>query len=135
MQKLQSTTQDYRKFSIGASVLFALLATYFLWKGKDVRFVYGFYGVGTVFLLIGMIYPILVKPVYVGWMKFAYLLGEVNTRIILLFVFILTILPIGILFRIFRKDLLDSKLEKSKKSYWLEREKKELDIEGYYKHF
>ncbi|MCP5496947.1 MAG: hypothetical protein H7A23_20530 [Leptospiraceae bacterium] len=135
MQKLEPTIQDYKKFSLGASVIFILVASYFLWKGKDIKLIYGFYGVATVFLLVGLLQPKLVKPIYLGWMKFAYVLGEVNTRIILFLVFVLTILPIGILFRILRKDLLDSKLDKSQESYWIKREKKELDIEGYYKHF
>lgn len=135
MQKLQPNTRDYRNFSIGTSILFILLAVYAFYKGFDIRLVYGFSGLGVFIFLFAFVYPQIIKPIYFFWMKFAYVLGEVNTRIILFLVFVLTILPIGLLFRLFGKDLLDTKLDNSKDSYWIERDKKEINVDGYFKHF
>ena len=68
-------------------------------------------------------------------MKFAHILGVVNTRIILFLVFILTVVPISLLLRLFRKDILDKNLQKEAVTYWNDRPKKEMNIKHYERHF
>lgn len=53
---------------------------------------------------LGLIAPMLLKPVYVVWMKFGHVMGALNTRIILGLVFYLIITPIGLIMRLFRWD-------------------------------
>ncbi len=71
-------------------------------------------------------YP-LIRPVYLGWMKFAFVLGWINTRILLGLFFYLVVTPIGLGMRLFGKDLLDEKIERSQASYWQKRVKTEFD--------
>ena len=43
-------------------------------------------------------------PVYRGWMRFAHVLGIVNTTLLLTIVFVLVVVPIRIVWLIIRKD-------------------------------
>lgn len=107
-----------KAFLIAGSVLGAI----FFWKS-------GFEGnawkwfLGSGIALFGashFAYPIM-KPVHIGWMKFAFVLGWINTRILLGVFFYLILTPIGLLMRLFGNDLLDEKIEPTATSYWKKR--------------
>jgi hypothetical protein len=51
------------------------------------------------------------------WMKFAHVAQWVNTRIIMLFLFYVIILPIGLLLRLFGKDNMHRKFDSKTTSY------------------
>jgi len=87
------------------------------------------------FLLTGFIIPMVLKPVYVAWMRLAFVLGWVNTRLLLCVLFYLVFTPIGLALRLFGKDLLDRKLDKNAETYWHRREKRHLKLEEYERQF
>ena len=60
--------------------------------------------VGFLGLIFGLISPNLLKLPYKAWMKLGYLLGWVNSRIILGIIFFVILLPIAILMRLFGYD-------------------------------
>ena len=76
------------------------------------------------FFVLGAVAPAILKPVYVAWMKLAVVLSWINTRIILLILFYLILTPIGLIMRLFGKDVLDFKIKKNRDSYWQKKEKK-----------
>ena len=53
------------------------------------------------------------------WFKFGMLLGLVVSPIVLLIIYLTTFFPIGIILKIFNKDLLLLKKQKSSKTYWI----------------
>ena len=64
------------------------------------------------------------KPSYLRifnnlWFKLGILLGLIVSPIIMFLIFVLTFFPIGIILRIFNKDLLLLKKQKSPKTYWI----------------
>jgi hypothetical protein len=67
--------------------------------------------------------PSALKPVYAVWMKAAFILGWINTRVILILLFYLVFTPIGLFMRLMRLDPLEKRIEKGKASYWQEKEK------------
>lgn len=71
-------------------------------------------------------YP-LMKPVYTAWMLFAFVLGWLNTRVLLGVFFYLVMTPLGLLLRLTGKDLLDETIDRSATSYWIKRERKPFD--------
>lgn len=69
------------------------------------------------------------------WMKFAYLLGWINSRILLIIIFYLVFAPTGLVMRLLRVDLLDRKIEKDKPSYWKTKDDLDSSPLGYEKRF
>jgi len=53
---------------------------------------------------LGLVAPMLLAPVYKGWMKFGHVMGAINTRIILGLFFYLIVTPMGLFMRLFRWD-------------------------------
>ena len=66
---------------------------------------------------LGVLYPPSLKPFYHLWMKFGFVMGWLNTRIILGIVFYLVFMPFGLVIRLLGKDLLMKKLDAKTKSY------------------
>lgn len=73
------------------------------------------------------------EPIYGLWMKFAFGLAYVNTRIILFFLFFTIFTAYGLVFKMLGKDLLNIKKSDSK-TYWEKRESKRKK-EDYLKQF
>ena len=67
--------------------------------------------VGALFILLSLIYPNSLRPFYKIWMKFGYVMGWINTRIILAMMFYFMFVPIGFCIRLLRKDLLNIKFK------------------------
>lgn len=91
--------------------------------------------IAVAFFTLGLIRPVLLKSVYIIWMKFAFGLAWINTRLILFIMFYLVFTPIGLIMRIFRIDLLDRKIDKNKDSYWIKKDKNDFNPLGYEKQF
>ena len=63
-------------------------------------------------LLIGMVIPISMKPLAWAWFGLSHLLGQVMSRVLLGIVYVLLVLPMGIIRRLLGKDSLRLKLWK-----------------------
>ena len=79
-------------------------------------------GVGLVLLLLGLVAPAALAPLNRAWTKLGLLLFKIVNPIVLGLIFALTIIPIGLLLRLFGKDPLRLKFEPEAKSYWIERD-------------
>lgn len=91
--------------------------------------------IAAFFFFSGLLTPGLLKPVFIFWVKLGSLLGWVNSRIILIAMFYLIFSPFGLIMRLFKKDLLDMKIDKKKESYWIKSEEKEFDRLNYERQF
>ena len=76
-----------------------------------------------VFLILGVINSKLLNPLNFYWIRFGEILGKVIAPIIMLIVFFIILTPIGIILRLFGKDLLRLKKNKFLTSYWVSRKK------------
>ena len=65
--------------------------------------------IGFPCFILGLIAPHLLLYPYKGWMKLGFILGWLNSRIILGFVFILVLQPIAFIMRMFAYDPLKKK--------------------------
>tara|TARA_B100000287_G_scaffold157484_1_gene148573 strand:+ start:2971 stop:3381 length:411 start_codon:yes stop_codon:yes gene_type:complete len=90
--------------------------------------------IGAIFIGLGVIIPIILKPVYLLWMIFAVILGWVMTRVILSIVFYIIITPIGLITRLLGEDFLNFKISKTD-SYWNNRDSSEELNQNYEKQF
>ena len=120
---------EVRKFGLLFGLLGALAGAYLVWKGNAL-WPWAF-AAGAVFALSGLFAPGVLRPVYTGWMKLAFVLAWVNTRLLLGLFFYLVMTPIGLLLRLFGKDLLNERIDRSAHSYWVRREAESFDAERY----
>jgi len=77
--------------------------------------------IASLFLGLGVVAPLLLKPIYLVWMTFAVILGWIMTRVILSLVFFLILTPIGLITKLLGEDFLKLKKIKSN-TYWNSRD-------------
>jgi hypothetical protein len=75
-----------------------------------------------VFLIITIIRPNLFTFINKLWIQFGILLGKIISPIVMGLVFFFVVTPIGILVRIFKKDIMG--LKRGANTYWINREDK-----------
>ena len=80
-----------------------------------------FLGPGVLLAVLGLVLPSILHPLNIAWMKLGLLLGRIVTPIVMFLVYLISVVPIGILLRIFGKDLLSLKKGDDKQTYWVER--------------
>ncbi len=107
-----------RSFGILFCIVFLLIAIWPLISSSSVR--YWALVLSVTFLILGIINSKLLSPLKVYWIKLGEILGKVIAPLVMSLVFFIILTPIGLILRLFGKDLL--KLKKNKKSsYWLSR--------------
>ena len=80
-----------------------------------------------VFGIWSIIAPKSLKYVYIISMKIAEPISWVMQKVIFSIFFFLIVTPIGLLMKLFGKDLLHQKIDKKAESYWLKKEEKVYD--------
>jgi hypothetical protein len=133
MEKINFDKRTLKKFGIMMACAFLIITSLMLIKGKHLNFVAPL--ISLLFFVLASIKPFILKPVYFLWMKLAFALGWINTRLILVIVFYLIFTPIGLLLRLFGYDPLDLKIEKNRASYWKKKEAKGLEPVDYQRQF
>ena len=83
--------------------------------------------VGLLGLFFGLVKPKLLLYPYKTWMKLGFILGWLNSRLILGIVYLLVLLPIAFFMRIFGYDPLRKK-QSEKKSYRESKETHKIDL-------
>ena len=107
-----------RSFGILFCIVFLLIALWPLISSNSIR--YWALILSITFLIFGAINSKLLSPLKVYWIKLGEILGKIIAPLVMSLVFFIILTPIGLILRIFGKDLL--KLKKNKKnSYWLSR--------------
>ncbi|MFH1888573.1 MAG: SxtJ family membrane protein [Candidatus Omnitrophota bacterium] len=133
MEKLKLDKDNLRKFGIIMGIAFMVITVIILIRHKHNLIPTAI--VSAIFLISAFTAPLLLKPVYLGWMRFAFILSWINTRVILFIMFYLIFAPVGIIMRILRIDLLRRKIDKDKDSYWQDADKKPFNRADYDRQF
>lgn len=115
--------KGYRDFALTTSaivvVLFGILIPYFFFEPN----LLSDYPLWPWILLVvlggwGLVAPMTLKPVYKGWMTFGHFMGSyIMTPLIMFLVFFLMFMPMGLVMRLFGKDLLAMKLDDATDTY------------------
>jgi len=108
--------KELRKFGLvtaGMLILFFDLLIPWIWD--IARPVWPLYP-AVILVSMALIIPAALGPVYTIWMRFALVLGWINTRIILGLIFFLVFFPFGIVMRMFN-DPMRRKFDQSADSY------------------
>ncbi|MFA4990108.1 MAG: SxtJ family membrane protein [Candidatus Omnitrophota bacterium] len=130
---MKTDRNTLKKFGVTMGVALAAITLLFFFKHHRICMSLAVISLGV--FLTGFFFPLPLKPVYIFWMRLALVLSWVNTRIILVLVFYLVFTPLGLLMRMFGKDLLERKIERSGASYWKRKDVKPLEKFLYEKQF
>ena len=109
-----------RSFGIVFFIVFLIVALYPLLNDNPLRL--WSLIIALIFLVLGLIKSNILTPLNILWMKFGMFLGVFISPIIMGIIFFLVVTTIGLIMRLFVKDLLNLKKNKTQ-SYWLAREK------------
>ena len=108
-----------RGFGLVFAAVFVIIGLYPVLQGQDIR-LWAFI-IALIFLFFGIFLPkALIVPNKL-WFKFGILLGAIVSPIIMGIIFFLVVIPTGIIMRLINKDILNQKMKKSVKSYWVKR--------------
>jgi hypothetical protein len=76
----------------------------------------------AIFLVPAWLMPRVLAPLKRLWLKFGHVLSLVISPIVLGLIYVTAIVPVGLLIRLFGKDLLSLKHSSATPSYWIKRE-------------
>ena len=107
-----------KSFGIVFFLVFLVISLYPLINNESLR--YWSLVVSFVFLILGLFNSNILTPLNRLWFKFGILLGKFISPLIMGIIFFLVVTPIGLLMKIFKKDLINLKFDISK-SYWIEK--------------
>ena len=133
IKNIKSEKSDLRKFGITIGIILMIIAGFLFWKEKESF--QTLLTIGIFLSVLGIAAPVILKPAYWIWMIFSTILGWIMTRVILSLLFYIIITPIGSISRLFGKQFIELKWDKSKDSYWNYRTTKQLKRENFEKQF
>ena len=107
-----------RSFGIVFSIVFLFIALYPLLNDENIRL--WSLIISLVFLVLGILNSKLLNPLNKIWFKFGLFLGKIISPIVMGIIFFLVVTPIGLLMKLFRKDLINLNYN-NQKSYWIEK--------------
>ncbi|MEC7785612.1 MAG: SxtJ family membrane protein [Nitrospinota bacterium] len=134
MSPFDPSEKQLKQFGLIMAGMFSFFAAIFLYKTWYVAV--GVLGI-LILLFLGfrLAAPMCLLPVYKKWMRFAEVIGNFNTKVILSITYFLVFTPIRIVASVFRDDPLSRKIEPEKDSYWLDCERRDSDPKSYEKQF
>jgi len=112
IKNIESGRKELRKFGLTMGIVLGLLGGLWWWRANP-YYSYLFI-LSIAFLLLGLAVPMLLKPVHKIWMTLAVLMGWLMTRVLLSILFFLVFTPMGLVARLFGKQFLDLKIDKSR---------------------
>jgi hypothetical protein len=121
IETLNDSPREVRKFGYLFAAIGGVATAFFLWKGKP-----GWWWAAVasaLFFLGGAFAPSVLRPVYRLWMRFAFVLAWINTRVLLSLFFLLVITPVGVMMRLLGRDILERRIDRARRSYWSIRDK------------
>ena len=116
-----------RSFGIVFFIVFLLIALYPLTYSQDIR-IWSVI-ISIIFLVLGLFNSKILTPLNKLWFKFGIFLGKIISPIIMGIIFFLVVTPIGLVMRIFGKDLLRLKKDNSN-TYWINRPNSESNLKN-----
>jgi hypothetical protein len=112
-----------RKFGYTVAIALLVLALFNIFI-KHRHNWWGAFAVSMILLQFAIIKPVLLNPLRLVWDKIGHVLGTINTYVLLTVFYFLILSPLGIIMRLFGKDILKVKHSAKIGSYWESTEQK-----------
>ena len=107
-----------RSFGIVFFVVFLIISFYPLTNEENIR--YWSLLISLIFLTLGLLNSRILTPLNKIWFKFGVLLGKIISPLVMGIIFFFVVTPTGLLMKMFKKDLLNLKVNNNK-SYWIQK--------------
>ena len=133
IRKLDLSKKNLRRFGLLVGFIMLVLAGWMFLKDRLLIFRYLLGSVGLLLILLGATSPSTLRGFYRVWMGFAFAIGWIVSRMLLLILFVFVISPIGFIVRLFKKPLLNIDFDEKMESYWVrKKEAKKINYEKMY---
>ena len=130
-----SSKAEQRKFGLVMAVAIAVRGMIrWAWHGFG-HFPSYFLAIAAVFLLLGLVAPRALKPVFIGWIKFAIVLNWIMVHLFLTLAFYLMFTPVRLIIHFFSEDPLKREWLPPDQSYWEEPERQPQKLHDYRNQF
>ena len=116
MKQKEIKTSSNKNFGLVFFVIFIIIALWPLLNDGNIR-IWSII-VSIIFLILGLLNSKILTPFNKLWMRLGALLGIIVSPIVMGVVYFGIITPIGLIMKLFGKDVLNLKLDKNKKTYW-----------------
>ena len=121
MKQKEIKTDSNKSFGIVFFVIFIIVALWPLLKDENIR-VWSLI-VSIIFLTLGLLNSKILTPLNKLWMRLGILLGAIVSPIVMGVVYFGVITPIGLIMKLFGKDVLNLKIDTNKNTYWILKKK------------
>ena len=109
-----------RSFGLIVGGILAAIGLYQYFAGNAL---YPWFGsIGGALVVLGLAVPRVLYPLNLAWTHLGILLGRIVTPIVMFLVYLVSIVPVGLLLRVSGKDLLRLEKKAPGESYWIERD-------------
>lgn len=133
-----NTNPTHRELRQFAGIWLPAAMTVLAWiaesKFDSPRVAIGILAVAGALAILGLIWPAVVRVVWIAWMVAAFPIGWVVSHLLLVGIYYLCITPIGLMLRLFGIDPMQRKFDHTSKTYWVAREPN-TDKSSYFKQF
>jgi hypothetical protein len=77
------------------------------------------WGVVLVISVIGVLKPAWMRPLFIAWMGLAFPIGWTMLHLLLAVIFYVLMTPIGMVMRLFGRDAMERRFDRSAPTYWV----------------
>tara|TARA_B100000989_G_scaffold290507_1_gene263749 strand:- start:2512 stop:2895 length:384 start_codon:yes stop_codon:yes gene_type:complete len=117
----QKNINSNKSFGYVFSVFFLIVFAYLYIQTN--KFFFVFLLLSILLFILGFFNSKILSPLNKIWIKFGILLGRIISPIIMGFIFFCVVTPIGVMLKLFKKDVLRLKL-KNYSSFWVNKDNK-----------
>ncbi len=110
-----------RNFGLTFTIVFTLLGAMTLFYDDRNLWGWAWLIAAGVILLLTFFLPRTLEPVNELWLRFANLLHKIVSPVILILLYGVSIIPVGIMMKLFRRDPLSRNIDRNAASYWVDR--------------
>ena len=122
----EDSIKKCKNFGYTFSVIFFFIFVYNFLLSKS--FSNYFFALSVFLFIVTYIKPNLLKFFSYIWEKFGLFLGKIFSPVILTLIYLLTIVPINLIVRILRIDLINKEVSNKVESYWIKRKDSKVNF-------
>ena len=119
-------TSSNKSFGIVFFIVFIIITLYPLVNQQDIR-IWSLF-IAFIFLILALLNSKILTPMNKIWTRFGLFLGNFISPIVMGIIFFFVVTPIGLLMRLFGKDILNLKKNKFS-TYWIKKTNQKSNME------